>query len=162
MLPRTLFAMVFLIVASSLALRFAVVHFGWLPVSQEVVLRKAEAVSITYYVRGLQKTAYIDDPTERQSLLSALSIQRDDNYGYGGLGMANFMNLPITFHFPGMKTQQFNLQSPSQMGHYQIDRAFHEKLNEIVSRREGQKVDVLDLRMPPPAQFNNQGFNPNW
>ena len=48
MRPRTLVIVAGLMLVGALALRFLVIQFGWLPVSEEVVLKKAIALKVTY------------------------------------------------------------------------------------------------------------------
>ena len=48
MYPRTLVIIAAAMLVGALVLRFLVFQFGWLPVSEEVVLKKAIALKVTY------------------------------------------------------------------------------------------------------------------
>jgi hypothetical protein len=151
--PRTLVILVILIFGLAVAGRFLVVHFGLLPVSEEVVLKQAVAVTVTYNFKGHAKTLTIDDRAELRELLATLRVQQEDYYGYVSFGMPRQQS--ITFLFPDGNTRHCRFEGPQpyHLGGNVVDRAFYTKLCELVSRHEGQQVDVLDfhpLAVPPP------------
>jgi len=147
MRPRTLFVLLIVIFVGAFALRFGVVQYGWLPVSQEAVLKRAKAISVSYVSEGVYKTVLIDDSADVKAILAELRIRRDDYYSSRMPGIV-VPPTTVSFHFPGSHRRDYNLESPNQLGNYQLDRGFYEKLREIVSWKEGQQVDLLRRELP--------------
>ena len=121
MRPRTLFVLIGLIFLAAFALRFGVVRYGWLPTSEEAVLKRARAVTVCYYLGGNYKSLLIDDPAEVQALLAALHVQRDEYYGARPWGIRQ----PVTigFHFPGGQRRDHTLETPHQLSGYLVTTA---------------------------------------
>ncbi len=137
--PRTLLILLVLLFGGAFALRFLVIRFALLPVTQEAVLRRATSLSVTYNSPQGYQTQVISDPRELKPLLAAIRVEQDDYYysfGSGGRG-AN-----LTFHFPSGQ-QPLTLESSDKLGSYKVDRAFYDQLNKILSERAGHPVDVL-------------------
>jgi hypothetical protein len=150
--PRTMFILLVLIFSLALAGRFLVVRFSLLPVSEEAVLKHAVAVTITYNFHGQSKSLTISKDDELHELLSTLRVQQEDYYAFS-LGKARQQS--VTFLFPNGRTRNCRLEGPQpyHLNGNVVDRAFYAKLCELVSRHEGQQVDVLDfhpLPVPPP------------
>jgi hypothetical protein len=161
--PRTLGLLLVLIFGLALAGRFVVTKFSLLPVSEEAVLKRAVAVTVTYYFKGQTKSLTIDNRAELRDLLGSLHVLQEDYYGYARFGMPR--QQAVTFTFPGGRTRHCNFEGPQpyRLGSNQVDGAFYDKLCELVSRHEGEHVDVLDFRpmpiappkfapLPPPRQ----------
>src|SRR5882672_10258926 len=98
MRPRTLFVLIGLIFLTAFALRFGVVQYGWLPVSQEAVLKRATAITVTYHFQGNYKSLLIDDPADVNAALAALHVQRDDYHGTRYWG-SNRQPATVSFHY---------------------------------------------------------------
>ena len=108
---------------------------------------------------GNYKSLLIEDPADLQALLAALHIQREEYYGVRPvLGLSQ--PLTIGFHFPGGQSRNHTLETPYQMSGYQVDRAFYDQLNEIVSREEGRRVDILQ-QAPTNGPVGGQIMNGN-
>jgi hypothetical protein len=140
--PRTLVLLLILILGGAFALRFLVVRFGLLPVSEEAVLRRASAVTVSYSVRpGVVETQTIDDPRELRELLGTIRIENDEYYTTSGV--SGTTGVVVTFHYPSGQ-QMLNVDSPDKLSNYKVDRAFYDTLNRILSDRKGQPVDLLN------------------
>jgi len=162
MQPRTVLIVIVLMFLAAFALRFAVVRYGWLPVSEEAVLKHATAITVAYTHRNANKFLRIDDPAEVRALLAALHVQRDDAHGV--YWSARLPAATIGFHFSSGHYRTHNMDGPNVLGGYQVDRAFYDKLNEIVSRKEGEPVDILarpwNNPVPLKGQIQPKGQNP--
>jgi hypothetical protein len=150
MQPRTLMILVVLILAGAVGLRFLVVQYDLLPTSEEALLKRAVAVTVQYKVLAAQKSLIIADPVELSDLLQTLRFNGDEPSYYG-----KYTRSSLTFRFPNGRSREIKLGGPQpyRLGNQSIDRAFYDKLCEIVARHEGQAVDVLDLHpvaVPPP------------
>ena len=151
--PRTLVLLLVLIFGLAVTGRFLVVRFGLLPVSEEAVLKRAVAVSVSYQLKGHSKVLTIDNQAELRELLGSLHLLEENYYGYTRFGMPRQQS--VTFTFPGGKARHCSFEGPQpyRLGSNLVDRTFYDKLCEVVSRHEGQPVDVLDFRptpIPPP------------
>ncbi len=108
MRPRTLVIVGVVMFVGAVVLRFLVVQFGLLPVSEEVVLKKAVALKVTFFDSTLvpvgngkakafanpRKSVWIDDPAEVSEALAALHMKADgEDARYGsrvGFGAGQF------------------------------------------------------------------------
>src|SRR4051794_15020439 len=93
MQPRTLVIVAVVLLVGALGLRFLVFHFGWLPLTEEIVLKKAIALRVDYQVVDttgaiVGKALVIDDPAEVEEALAALRMKDDDNEYINGFGRA--------------------------------------------------------------------------
>jgi hypothetical protein len=151
--PRTLVILVVLTFGLALVGRFVVARFGLLPISEEAVLKKAKAVSVTYYSEGQNKTLVINDRAEVQELLDTLHLLSEDYYGYSNFGVPRLNTVIFVFPDNSLRNCGFHGPEPFQLGDNMVDRAFYLKLCELVSRHEGRPVDVLNIPpvpVPPP------------
>jgi hypothetical protein len=156
--PRTMAIVVAGFLLAAIGGRFAVVQFGLLPISEEVVLKKAVALTVNYHVDGKFKTYRISGPSEVREVLAALRVQREDYYRYNSWGGG--WRPQVSFHFPNGSRRDQSFEGPNQLGGFMVDRAFCEKLNDIVSRHEGRKIDIFEF--PPNGFQGGPGWNPMW
>jgi hypothetical protein len=164
MRPRTLVIAILALLIGAFGVRFLVVRFGLLPISQEALLRHAVAVTVYYEVDGKSKAMRISDAGEINELLATLRITRNEySYGYGGPGY-NTGSGVVVFHFPKGQQQSHTMVGTNQMGEYAVDPAFHTKLCEIVSRHEKKKISsVVAQPMQPGQGFDGgRGGNPQF
>lgn len=168
MRPRTVFFIVVLILLGAVGMRFLVVRFGLLPVSEQAVLRRAEAITVMYQVNGVPKMLYIGDRTEVNELLASLEIHNEDfQYYYGG-SSRNFgtNTTQVKFHFPGGTEHSFPVYDRMKLGQFGVAPGFYDKLKAVVSRHEKATVDLLTVPVAPDvrpgqggkAKAGNQGF----
>src|SRR5580765_1885684 len=77
--PRTLAIICVFLLVGSIAARFFVERFELLPISEEVVLKKAVALAVTYSDGGKLKKHYVTDPAQVREVLATLRIkERED------------------------------------------------------------------------------------
>jgi hypothetical protein len=153
--PRTLVILLVLVFALAFGLRWLVTAYSLLPVSEEAVLKRAVAVTVSYNMGGQRKTLTIDEPDELRDLLRTMRFQREQWEGYTRHGMPPQQT--IDFRFPNGRSRHCNLEGPQpyQLSGFVVDKAFYDKLCEIVSRHEGRPVDVLDFHpvaVPAPQE----------
>jgi len=143
--PRTVLIIVALILGLAIGLRFLVLRTGFLPVNEEVVLKKAVVVRVTYTRRGNPNTVHISDPDELGELMSVLHLRRDrDDMYFGGprMGGGGGIN-SVDFLFPNGMARNTTMAYATQLGNHEVDPRFHAKLCEIVSRHEGRHINIL-------------------
>jgi hypothetical protein len=146
---RTLAIFVVVLLVGAFILRFVVVRFGLLPVSEEVVLRKAAFLTVTYIDGGRSKSLKIKDGAEVREVLATLRIQVTDTSYYDNVwgGPAPGWSAPlgpsVDFWFPDHTNRSYTISSPHVLGNMTVDPAFGRKLREIVSRHEGHPVDIF-------------------
>src|SRR5580765_1006927 len=110
--PRTLAIVCVLLLGGSFAARYLVGRFGLLPISEEVVLKQAVALGVTYYDGGELKTRYITDPVQVSDILATLRIQDKEDYngGYYYSGHAGPTAGPaVEFRFPNGQVRNHRL-----------------------------------------------------
>jgi hypothetical protein len=159
MRPRTMVIAVLVLLLGAFGVRFLVVRFGLLPISQEAVLRHAVAVTVYYQVDGKSKTLRISDAREMSELLTTLHLRRNDYsyYAFSGPGY-NPGGGMVVFHFPKGQQQSHTMTGINQLGEFAVDPAFHTKLCEIVSRHEKKRIDSLVAPPVPKGRFGNKGW----
>jgi len=156
--PRTVAIVVLALLAGAVAVRVLVVRFGLLPASEEVVLKKAVAVTVDYFDGSQLKKLRVEDPGEVREVLATLRVQREDYYGSWNRRPGN----NVMFYFPNGSYRGFPLESPGQLGSFIVDRAFHAKLCEIASRREGKPIDVTRTPPFPVPPGGGPGWGAGW
>jgi hypothetical protein len=159
MQPRTLAIVVVVLVGGAIGLRLLVVHFGLLPVSEEAVLKKATAITVTYYNGEKVKSLRISDRDQLREALAALRIHEDRHgHYYGGfaigMGMGVVPQTGVTFHFPNGTRREHLFSGGGGYQNLELNGQFCEKLSEIISRHEGKRVDVLSAP-PRLMEWNN-------
>jgi hypothetical protein len=147
MRPRIFAIVIFALLAGSLALRCIFVQFNVLPDSEEAVLKKTVAVSVTYFDGGQSKSHRISDPEQLADLLSALKIKDNDHFPFG-LNVTKTGDWPeeeatVVFEFANGMSRSHDLWGPRILGVYAVDGQFHKKLQSFVSSHEGHEVDIL-------------------
>jgi hypothetical protein len=147
---RTLGIVLVVIAALALGLRFAVVHFGWLPVSEQIVLKRATMVRVSYYAGPQYKSLTLKDPAEVRELLGSLRITDDgeERYIYSSSysRVGGPASLPsIEFVFPNGQARHYTISGPQpyHLGERVVHEDFYRTLCSIVSRHEGKPVDVV-------------------
>jgi hypothetical protein len=147
MQPRTLAIAAFVLLAGSVALRYLVVHFGLLPVSEEAMLKKAVAITVTYFDQDQNKSLSISDPEQLAGLLAALRMQDSELYYYSGVTGGGGLWWPtpatVTFEFSNGLSRGHTFNGPYNLGGYTVDEVFFNKLRTLVSNHEGHDVDIL-------------------
>ena len=158
---RTLIVLAVVMLVGALTLRFAVIRFGWLPVSEEAVLKKAVALKVTYYVsdaagQSQAKSMWIDDSRQLSEALAMLHMGHmpDDDVDWDSEPTrAAGQTIPpveVLFMFDDILARKHLLEGTGKLGGYEVDRTFYDKLCEFVSKLEGRKI--IDLR---------DGWNPH-
>jgi hypothetical protein len=158
MRPRTVAIVVVLLLLGAVGLRFLVVRYALLPVSEEAVLQRAVGLTIHYEVGGVPKSLSVSD-AELSEAMATLKIRKEDyTYYYGGGGRGFGGQSQVDFHFPDGSKQTHVMYDKTQMGQFVVNQSFHDKLCDIVSRHEKKKIDRLGV---PAAPFGapGQGFN---
>jgi hypothetical protein len=148
MRPRTLALTILCILVVALVLRYCVYRYGWLPVTQEAVLKKAVDIRVTYLMDRQPRLMIINDAAERRELLGLLRVNEDlrDRYhsyrGWGG-GPPAKDAASVSFTMPGVRSYSYQLTPDNLMGELLVSPAFFRKLDEIISRHEGRPIDVF-------------------
>src|SRR4051794_18476584 len=141
--PRTVAILIGAILLVSLGVRVLVFQGGLLPLTHEAVLKQATSLTVQYQTANGQKTLTLARPEEVADLLSALELQTPrsaaDNevvvaeQGGPGGGI-------VTFHFPDGTGLPLRFTSARELGDFQVNPSFYEKLCRYVSRAEGRPV----------------------
>jgi hypothetical protein len=132
------------ILVAAVVLRIVVLHTGFLPVNEEVILRKAVRLRVNYTVRGVVQMTMINDRDEVADLLSSLRIRRDrEEMIWGGPRFGGGFTNSVEFVFAGGGARSYSLHQPTLLGHLEIDPLFYSKLTDSVSRRLGWRVNLL-------------------
>ncbi|HYV37073.1 MAG TPA: hypothetical protein VE988_15310 [Gemmataceae bacterium] len=163
MRPRTLAILAFVLLVGSVGLRQVVTYFGLLPVSEEVVLKKAVGLTVVYYVNGKAKSQVISEPAELKDALAALKIDPREEFYTHYYGWGNGSSASVEFWFPDGTRRRHAIEGPVHLGSYRVDPAFFRKLVEIINKREGKAIDLS--RGPPviPGVFIDDGkLNDQW
>jgi hypothetical protein len=146
--PRTVAIVVGSILLLGLVMRVVIYQTGLLPVSQELILKKATALTVGYTNAGALKTLTINRPEELADVFAALQIsrpnERDDVMAFGGPGVPGQAGGTVTFHFPDGTSQQLSFQGAGWLGPFHVNPLFYHKLREYVRRAEGRPVDLLE------------------
>ncbi len=144
--PRTIAILAGSILIVALVMRVVIHQAGLLPLSQEIVLKKATALTIAYATpaQKAKKTLTITDPAELADLLSVLDIDEGrhppEHVAFRGGATAG----PVTFHFPDGRSRGMFFTSPNWLGSNRVNPYFYAKLCALVSRAEqGRQVDLL-------------------
>ena len=150
--PRTVAVVGVVLLAGAIGLRLLAVHLNWLPVSDEVVLKKAVAISVRYHNGQKFKTLHISDPAEVREVLAQLHMpdDRDHYYGFARTMVAPTDQPAISFHFPDGSRRDHILDQMPYQG-FEVNTSFYDKLSEVVSRHEGKRVKVRPN--PPPMNW---------
>jgi hypothetical protein len=147
--PRTVGIVVAGILVFALGMRFAVFHYGLLPVSEEVVLKKAVALSVGYTLDGNnRKSLTITNPDQVEEILSLMELRREtfrDEWRKGGPGAVPG-TADLTFHFHDRSTRTLAFEARDWLGQYRVNPRFYERLREIVSLSERKRIELLDQR----------------
>src|SRR5947209_2131602 len=117
--PRTVAILAASSLLLALVMRVVVYQTGLMPVSEELILKKAIALTVTYPSGGQARTLFINRPEQLEELFAALEL-RHTNDSHRKIDMvppiqpvAN-MVLPIapgvTFHFPDGTRRQMYFQ----------------------------------------------------
>lgn len=164
MRPRTLVIVGVVMFVGAVVLRFLVVQFGLLPVSEEVVLKKAVALKVTFFDSTLvpvgngkakafanpRKSVWIDDPAEVSEALAALHMKADGEdarYQPGWIWCRAVPNpnphIEIEFKFneKQSRTHSFEGSNAVRLDGYFVDREFRNVIREIVKRHVGHDFD---------------------
>jgi hypothetical protein len=146
--PRTIAILVGSILLLGLVMRVVIYQTGLLPVSEELILKKATALTVPYTSAGVLKTVTISRPEELADLFAVLQIsrpnERNDMIPWGGPGMPGPAGGTVTFRFPDGTTQQLSFQGPGWLGPFHVNPRFYEKLCAYATRAEGGRpVQVL-------------------
>jgi hypothetical protein len=147
--PRTIAILVGSILLLGLVMRVVVYETGLLPVSQELILKQATALTVGYTSAGALKTVTINRPAELADLFAVLQVRRPDERGDvialggpPGLGPGG-AGATVTFHFPDGTARQLAFQGPGWLGPFHANPRFYQKLCDYVSRAEGRPVELL-------------------
>jgi hypothetical protein len=135
------------------------VRYSLLPISEEAVLRRSTRVTVHYEVNGAVKKLQVSG-AELSELLATLQVRRED-YMYINGSSGTVMYAPmVEFQFPNGTTRSYAMTGKNHLGNYLIDPAFHDKLCDIASRHEQQRVDKLanaPVVFAPPANDIGNG-----
>jgi len=106
---------------------------------------KAKSLKIGYMVNGQRKYLTISDPVKIKGILATISISEtdDSSLGHRPKGTVDFIlsdDKVINTSF--VRSGQLDRADTGQI--YLKDTKFYEKLNEILSEKEGRKIDVLE------------------
>jgi hypothetical protein len=154
--PRTVAILTASILLLALGMRVVVYQTGLLPVSEELILKQATALTVAYVSGGKLKSLTISQPEQLQELFAVLDLRHDTNRRdeilavngpgppFGGTGQ-------VTFHFPDRSTRQMYFRGPNWLEDREVNPRFYAKLCEYVSRAEGRPVQLLRDNLWPPG-----------
>jgi hypothetical protein len=118
-----------------------------LPGGKEVKnpFEKAKTISIEYTVQGKKSNVIIEDGKEIKEIVSTIHVEQMEEGPQVGLKpkctvefmMADKTTIKIMFVKAGQLDRSFWGQI------YLKDAEFYNKINEVVSKKEGKKIDVL-------------------
>jgi hypothetical protein len=142
--PRTIAILVGSILAVALVLRAVILHAGLLPLSEEIVLKKATSLTITY-TASVPKSVTISDPGQLADLFSVLELKDvpDETAQEKGMWAGRGTGGPVMFHFPNGLPRTLYFTSPEWLGRSQVNPRFYEKLCAHLSRVEGRRIDLF-------------------
>ncbi len=146
--PRTVVLVVGLILLTSFGLRILIFQTGILPVSEELVMRQAVSLTVTYAVGGQAKTLTVDRPEALEDLFAVFRLRqreahRDVVWRGGPVGQVP-VGGAVKFHFPDHTARQLQFLSRDWLGEFEVDPRFYQRLCDLVSRAEGRRIDLLD------------------
>lgn len=144
--PRTVGIIVAAILLTAFGLRWLVFQTGFLPVNDEVVLKRAVELRVNFSVGGIPKTVWINRREDVQALLAELRVRREgeDSRRWGGQGAGwGGGSTSVDFIFPNGMQRNMQMTYSTQLGPHQIDSRFHTRLCEYLSSREGRRIDIL-------------------
>jgi hypothetical protein len=106
--------------------------------------QSAKSVKIEYRINGQEKSLKVSDPKQVKEILDTISIHHTDDRAPGWIVFNT-----VTFNLPSdkeirvflAKTQI--LDRPDSGLIYLNDTKFYDKINEIGTKEEGRKIDVL-------------------
>ena len=110
-------------------------------------LKKATAIKITYVLKGNRtKSVDVNDPAEVKKLLDALEIGETQM----GSQFTQTNGASVDFTLPGGKSASVKFMNQSQLervdwGWLYVSPAFYQKVNEVISRAEGRKIDIMRM-----------------
>jgi hypothetical protein len=154
--PRTVAILAASILLLALGMRVVVYQTGLLPVSEELILKQAIALTVTYSSEGKAKTLFVNRPEQLQALFAVLDLrpagERPTTQDLKVWPVATGV-LPIapsvTFHFPDGSRRQMYFQGQNWLEDFGVNPRFYAKLCEYASRAEGRPVQLLhDDRWP--------------
>jgi hypothetical protein len=154
--PRTIAILVGSVLAVSLVLRAVIYHAGLLPLSEEIVLKKATSLTVTY-TAGQPKTLTITDPEQLADLFSVLELHAPDR-GQEPIDRQQFVagqgsGGPVTFHFPSGRPRTLFFASPNWLGQSEVNPRFYASLCAYISRAEGgRRIDLFVDNDPAKAE----------
>jgi hypothetical protein len=134
-----------LLLGLAAGLRWFLLWWGFVPASQEAILRQATAVRIGYTVHKQRKFVTVSSPGELRELLDSIRVT---NAAKGAAFPWLSPHGTAEFTLPdGTVLQTFfiynNQLERSQWGHLYLKTDFYEKVCALVSRAEGKPIDVL-------------------
>lgn len=144
--PRTVAILVALILLLALVMRAVIYHTGLLPVSEELVLKQAVALTVTYSNRGNFKMLTIDRPEQLAEVFAVLDLRRNDprkdDMIFNQQGLLA-LGGQVTFHFPDRTTRLMVFRGQNWLEDAEVNPRFYAKLCELVSRAEGRPMQLL-------------------
>lgn len=121
--------------------------------SKEKEFQTTKSIKITYTVDGNHKEVTISDAKEVKEILGTISVDYREDTTYGW----KIWN-SVVFQLPDDQEIRVFIARPGvldQVGHGIIvlkDTRFDDKINEIVSKKEGRKIDVLENNLQNPFE----------
>ena len=104
----------------------------------------AKSIKIAYTVKGQWKYVTVSDAKEVKEILGTISVDHTDNRAPGWVCRNNvFFQLPEDKEIKIYIARKAILDRPDQGLIYLKDTKFYDKVNEILTKREGRKIDVL-------------------
>ena len=147
--PRTIGILVGSILLLGLVMRVVIFRTGLLPVSEELILKKATSLTIGYTTAAGPKSLTINQPEQLVDLFAVLELRppnerhdRMEQWGGGGGGMVGASGA-VTFHFPDGTSRTLYFQGSNWLGRSEVNPRFYDRLREQVSRAEGRPVRFL-------------------
>jgi hypothetical protein len=146
--PRTVIIIVVLILFTSVGLRFLLPRLGWFMTDEETILKQATAIVVSFNEEGVPKRVVISNAAEVEAVLAKLRVRNHDRWDgprptFGpGVGPWGSMAV-IEFWFPDDSRRQYELQSRTALGHLEIDPGFYQVLCDMLSRREGKRIELF-------------------
>jgi hypothetical protein len=107
-------------------------------------MQTAKSLKIEYRVKGQNRSLTVSDAKEVKEILDTISVQDTDDRAPGWIVFNT-----VTFNLPEDKEIRVFLAKPQILDRpdtgliYLKDTNFYEKINEILSKKEGKKIDVL-------------------
>ncbi len=146
--PRTIGILVGSILLLALVMRVVIYQTGLLPVSEELILKQATALTVGYTLAGVPKSVTINQPEQLADLFAVLDLYRANESkvempAFAGPGGMPGVGASVMFHFPDGTSRVMYFNGANWLGGSEVNPRFYERLRAHISRIEGRPVHIL-------------------